>query len=103
REQLMRSGRQVRQRRAAAAVRADGLPRARSQELTRNTVSYSLMADCRLEYLGDRGGGVIVSAAGPPQSRIERRHAAVIRDGTFCPVTHKILDHGGPAPLPRAE
>src|SRR6516225_2344854 len=64
---------------------------------------YSLMGDCRLEYLGDRGGGVIVRATGPSQSRVERRHAAVVHDGDFRAVIDQILDHTGPSPLHRAE
>ena len=61
------------------------------------------MADCRLEYLGDLGGGVIVRAAGLPQSRVERRYAAVVYDGHFRAVIDQILDHTGPGPLHRAE
>jgi hypothetical protein len=65
--------------------------------------SYSLLAHCRLEYLGDLGGGPIVAAAGPPQSRVERRHAAVVHDGDFRAVIDQVLDHAGPGPLHRAE
>jgi hypothetical protein len=65
--------------------------------------SYSLLADCRLEYLGDLGRGLIVGAAGPPQSRVERRHAAVVHDGHFRAAIDQILDHAGPSPLHRAE
>jgi hypothetical protein len=65
--------------------------------------NYNLLAECRLKYLGDRGGGVIVRAAGPPQSRVERRHVAVVNDRDFRAVIDQILDHTGPAPLHRTE
>jgi hypothetical protein len=65
--------------------------------------SYNLLADRRLEYLGDLGGRPIVAAAGPPRSRVERRHTAIVHDGDFRAVIDQILDHAGPGPLYRAE
>ena len=35
--------------------------------------NYNLLAECRLEYLGDLGRGPIVRAAGPPHSRVGMR------------------------------
>ena len=65
--------------------------------------SYSLLADCRLEYLGDRGRRPIVGTAGPPQSRVERCHAPVVLDGHVRTVINQILDYARPSPLHRAE
>src|SRR5262245_30746843 len=62
----------------------------------------SLLPDCRLEYLGDLGGGPIVGAAGASQSRVERRHAAVVHHGHFRAMIDQILDHTRPGPLHRA-
>src|SRR5262249_25153763 len=69
----------------------------------RNHPGEALLADCRLEDLGDLGGGPIVGAAGPAQSRVDRRHAAVAGDGPFRPMIDQILGHARPAPLHRAE
>src|SRR5437588_9598456 len=65
--------------------------------------TYSLLAECRLEDLGNRGGGTIVLDAGPPRRRVERRDAAVVLHGDFRTVIDQILDHARPGPLHRAE